>query len=146
MNYRILPSAGCGLPTSASQSFTVDATILVAHFMNGNSDFFKSRIYLWNPSMNSGSVTVRVFTLPNTGDSLLLGQMDLGILGAESARNIKLVEDILDPLLISLPYTNDGGNLIVEFTIELPNVRGSAQVFDNSLTLAFGTYPLKVIQ
>ena len=31
------------------------------------------------------------------------------------------------------------------FTVGADNVRGSAQVFDNSLTLAFGTYPLQVI-
>ena len=48
------------------------------------------------------------------------------------------------PLGIPLPYTDDGGNLIVQFTIEVPEVRGAAQVFSSSL--AYGTYPLQVIQ
>ena len=42
---------------------------------------------------------------------------------------------------ISLPYTADGGNLTLEFTIQAPNVQGAAQVF--SPDLAFGTYPLQ---
>ncbi len=118
-------------------------TVLVANLMNGNSAAFNSRAYLWNPSANAGAVTVRVFTLPLTGVSTLLGQLDLGILGAESARNIKLAEDILAPSGILLPYTGDGGNLAVEFTIDAPNVQGAAQVFSSDL--AFGTYPLQEI-
>ncbi len=85
-------------------------------------------------------MTVRVFTLPNSGDSFLLGEVELGVLEASSARNIKLAEHILTPLGIPLPYTDDGGNLIVQFTIQAPNVRGTAQVFNGSI--AFGTYPL----
>jgi len=116
-------------------------TVLVAHFMNGNNTFFNSRVYLWNPSASAGNVMVRVFTLPHTGGSVLLGEANLGILDAESARNIKLAEDILAPLGILLPYTEDGGNLTLEFTIDVPNVRGAAQVFSSSL--AFGTYLLQ---
>jgi len=116
-------------------------TVLVANFMNGNNAVFNSRIYLRNPSEMEGKVTVRVFTLPNAGNSSLLGSVDLGILGTSSARNIKLAEDILVPLGISLPYTDDGGNLTLEFTVEAPSVRGSAQVFSSSL--AYGTYPLQ---
>ena len=118
-------------------------TVLVANLMNGNIEAFNSRAYLWNPSANAGAVTVRVFTLPLTGVSTLLGELDLGILGASSARNVKLAEDILFPLGIPLPYTNDGGNLTVEFTIDAPNVQGAAQVFSSEL--AFGTYPLQEI-
>ncbi len=118
-------------------------TVLVANFMNGNDAEFNSRVYLWNPSANAGNVRVRVFTLPHTGDSLLLGEVDLGILEASSARNVKLAEDILTPLGIPLPYTADGGNLTLEFTIGAPNVQGAAQVFSSSL--AFGTYPLQEI-
>ncbi len=66
---------------------------------------------------------------------------NLGTLGAESGRNIRLAEDILAVLGIPLPYTDDGGNLIVQFTIQAPNVRGAAQVFNGSI--AFGTYPLQ---
>ena len=127
------------IPTSSS----VSPTVLVANLMNGNSEAFNSRAYLWNPSANAGAVTVRVFTLPLTGVSTLLGELDLGILGAESARNVKLAEDILIPLGISLPYTDDGGNLTVVFTVDAPNVQGAAQVFSSEL--AFGTYPLQEI-
>ena len=118
-----------------------DPTVLVANFMNGNNAFINSRIYLWNPSLSAGILRVRVFTLPNTGNSLPLGEISLGVLGSSSARNIKLAEDILTPLGILLPYTNDGGNLTLEFIIEAPNVRGVAQVFSSNL--AFGIYPLQ---
>ena len=128
-----------GIPPTSN----VDPTVLVAHFMNGNNAFFNSRVYLWNPSASAGSVTVRVFTLPQTGDSLLLGTADLGMLQASSARNIKLAEDVLAPLGILLPYTDNGGNLTLEFTIGAANVRGSGQVFSSEL--AFGTYPLQEV-
>ena len=128
-------------PLQEILSSNVNPTVLVAHFMNGNTGVFNSRVYLWNASASAGNVTVRVFTLPNSGDSFLLGEVELGVLGASSARNVKLAEDILIPLGISLPYTNDGGNLTLEFTIEAPNVQGAAQVFSSDM--AFGTYPLQ---
>ncbi len=128
-------------PLQEILSSNVNPTVLVAHFMNGNTGVFNSRVYLWNPSASSGNVTVRVFTLPNSGDSFLLGEVELGVLASSSARNVKLAEDILIPLGISLPYTNDGGNLTLEFTIEAPNVQGAAQVFSSDM--AFGTYPLQ---
>ena len=121
-----------------------DPTVLVAHFMNGNNAFLNSRVYLWNSSQSSGEVTVRVFTLPlvgGTAQQLTETPFNLGSLGAESGRNIKVVEDILAPLGMSLPYTDDGGNLTLEFTIGAPNVQGVAQVFSSDL--AFGTYPLQ---
>ena len=89
-------------------------------------------------------MTVRVFTLPvagSTSQELTGTPLNLGSLGAESARNIKLVEDILTPLGIAVPYTDDGGNLALEFTIQVPNVKGAAQVFSSDL--AFGTYLLR---
>ena len=128
-----IPSASSGSPT-----------VLVANFTNGNNGALHSRVYLWNPSASAGEVTVRVFTLPLTGDSSLLGTLDLESLQAESARNLKLAEDILDPLGIALPYVTDGGNLTLEFTIQAADVRGAAQVFSSSF--AFGTVPLQVIQ
>jgi hypothetical protein len=128
-----------------SSTPSADPTVLVANFMNGNTDFFKSRVYLWNPATIGGDVTVRVFTLPRTGDpaqELTSTPLPLGTLGAESALNIRL-EDILDDLLIPRPYVTDSGNLTLEFTIGATGVRGAAQVFNNSQTLAFGTYPLQ---
>jgi hypothetical protein len=125
---------------------SANPTVLVANFVNGNTDFFKSRVYLWNPSVSAGDVSVGVFTLEQTGFSTLLGMVNLGSLGPESALNIKLAEDILNFVPgITTPYTNNGGNLTLEFTIGAAGVRGAAQVFDNSLTLAFGTYPLQEI-
>ncbi len=125
-------------------------TVLVANFINGNTDFLRSRVYLWNPSDSSAALTVRVFTVPRPGPfdpsepSQLLGVLDLGGIEAESARTIR-IEDALSPLGI-LPYKENGGNLTLEFTIDVPGVRGTAQVFDNSLTLAFGTYPLHITE
>ena len=118
-------------------------TILIANFANGNNAFLNSRVYLWNPSESDGSITARAYTLPRSGPSTLLGTVDLGLLNARSARNIKIDEDILAPLGLPLPYTDDGGNLTVEFTVGAENVRGAAQVFSDSL--AFGTYPMQVI-
>ena len=128
------------IPSTSSGS----PTVLVANFMNGNSDAFSSRAYLFNPSDSDGTVTVRVFTLPlsdGTARELTGPPLDLGTLEARSALNLKLVEDILDPLGITLPYTTDGGNLTLEFTIQAADVRGTAQVFSSSF--AFGTYPLQ---
>ena len=92
-------------------------------------------------------MTVRVFTLPLSGgvaQELSATPLDLGTLGAKSALNLKVAEDILTPLGIALPYTTDGGNLTLEFTIQAADVRGAAQVFSSSF--AFGTYPLQEIQ
>ena len=131
-----LPLVSVGTPTG-----------LVANFMNGNNTAFNSRVYLWNPSESSGDVTVRVFTLPLTGglaQELTAAPLNLGTLGAKSALNVKLVENILAPLGITLPYTTDGGNLTLEFTIQAADVRGTAQVFSSSF--AFGTYPLQNVE
>ena len=122
-----------------------ESTLLVANFVNGNSRFLASRVYLWNPTASAGKVAARVFTLGREGASALLGRADLGNLEATSARNIKVAEDILVPLGIALPYTDNGGNLTVEFTIQAAGVRGTAQVFDNPLRLAFGTYPMQEV-
>jgi len=122
-------------------------SVLIANFVNGNSDVFNSRVYLWNPSQSAGEMTVRVFTLPlATGitEELTSAPLRLGALRAKSAVNLKLAEDILTPAGITTPYTADGGNLTLELTIQAANVGGVAQVFSDSL--AFGTYPLQVIQ
>ncbi len=145
-----------GRGASVTHNVNCDATVLVANFMNGNNNTLNSRVYLWNPSASAGNITVRVFTLPlsvGTAQELTTAPLDLGTLGAKSALNIKLAEDILFPLGISTPttpYTIDGGNLVLEFTITAATVRGVAQVFSVPQVfldpLAFGTYPLRVIQ
>jgi hypothetical protein len=131
------------LPTSGSEP-----TVLVANFVNGNNAAFHSRVYLWNPSTIPGNVSVRVFSLPLSGGTAqeLTAPLSLGILGAKSALNVKLLEDILMPLRLGTtgPYTTDGGNLTLEFTIRAANVRGTVQVFESDFAL--GTVPLQVIQ
>lgn len=122
------------------------STILLANFVNGNTDAFNSRIYLWNSSASAGSLAVRVFALPllgGTARELTITPHPLGTLEAKSALNLKLAEDILTPLGIPVPYTDDGGNLTLEFTIGAGNVQGVAQVFSGGF--AFGTYPLQEI-
>ena len=121
-------------------------TVLVANFVSGNNLAFNSRVYLFNPSQSAGNVTVRVFTLPvsgGTAQELTTSPLNLGSLGANSAINIKLAEDILTPLGITLPYTENDGDLTLEFTIGAADVRGTTQVFSSSL--AFGTNPLQEI-
>jgi hypothetical protein len=125
---------------------SIGPTVLAANFMNGNNAAFNARVYLFNPSNGAGNITVRVFTLPVTGGTpqeLTITPLDLGSLASKSAVNLKLAEDILTPLGITPPYTTDGGNQTLEFTIQAGNVRGAAQVFSPSF--AFGTYPLQVI-
>ena len=131
-----IPSTSAGSPT-----------VLIANFMNGNNLALNSRVYLWNPSESAGSVTVRVFTLPivdGLAQELTTAPLDLGTLAGKSGLNIKVAEDILTLLGITPPYTTDGGNLTLEFTIEAPDVVGAAQVFSSDF--AFGTYPLQQIQ
>ena len=89
---------------------------------------------------------MRVFTLPLSGglaQELTTTPLALGTLASKSAVNLKLAEDILTPLGITPPYTTDGGNLTLEFTIQAADVRGAAQVFSSSF--AFGTYTLSEV-
>jgi len=142
-NYTV--SDGQGGTDTATVTVTVTGdTVLIANFVNGNDEALNSRVYLWNPTASAGAVTVRAFTLPLAGGTTLEltdTPLNLGLLEAESALNVKVAEDILTPLGTPMPYTEDGGNLILEFTIQAPNVRGAAQVF--SQDLAFGTYTLQ---
>jgi len=118
------------IPSTAGRSLTV----LVANCMNGNTDAFNSRVYLFNPTESAGEVTVRVFTLPlvgGTAQELTATPLSLATLGARSALNVKVAENILMPLEITTPYTDDGGNLTLEFTIQAADVRGTAQLFSS---------------
>ena len=143
-------SSGFGFGTYPLQEIPstpgASPTVLAANFMNGNDAIFNSRVYLWNPSTSAGEVTVRVFTLPlgeDLAQELTPTPLVLGTLEARSTLNIKLAEDILVPLGVSLPYTTDGGNLTLELTIQAADVRGTAQVFSSDF--AYGTQTLQVI-
>ncbi len=134
-------------PATQLDTTSSSETVLVANFLNGNTSVLSSRVYLFNGSTQAGDVTARVFTTPIAGgirQELTPDPLPLGNLGPKEAMNIKLDVDILTPLGIGLPYTTDGGNLTVEFTIGAENVHGVAQVFSSEL--AFGTYPMQVIQ
>jgi hypothetical protein len=122
-------------------------TVLVANFMNGNTDFLQSRVYLYNGSNQAGDVTVRVFALPVSAglrEELTVDPLNLGSLGANEAFNVKLAEDILANIPgVALPYTDNGGNVMLEITVAAPKVTGAGQVFSGDI--AFGTYPLQII-
>ena len=105
---------------------------------------FNSRIYIFNPGSLAGDVTVRVFTLPRSGASTLLGTVNLGSLPGLSGKNIHLDADVLTPLSVTLPYSADGGNLVLEITVEANNVLGNGQVFQLDLS-SFGIYPLQAL-
>jgi len=116
---------------STLTTWTLNGTILVANMANGNTAFWNSRFYLWNPSPTQGQVTVRVFTLPvNGGANTQVGTtVIIGTMAATSGLNVRLAEDILTPAGVTLPYVTNGGNVVVEFTIEANNVSGFTQVF-----------------
>jgi hypothetical protein len=144
-------------PADTLQAYTINFpagnTVLMAHFINGNTDAFRSRVYLWNPSAGAGNITVEVYTMPRPAPSdppeasQLLGTLSLGTVEAQSARAIRIEEVLAEPeIVIALPYLENGGNLTFKFTIEADGVRGSAQVFSSDLSLAFGTYPLQVVE
>ena len=123
--------------TSNLTVWSLNGTVLMANFQNGNSALFASRMYLFNSSSSAGVITARVWTLPVAGSTeALIGSVNLGTLGAGAGRNIKLAEDILANISgVTVPYVTDGGNVVVELTIEASKVTGTSQVY-NPVTLA----------
>jgi len=139
--------------------WSFNGSVLVANWLNGNTNQFSSRVYIWNPSSLAGAVTVRLFTEePVTGGPVTSTEitvpgspLSLGTLSGSTGMNIKLKEDILDPLvtagrIAALPYTTNGGNLVLEITIRSSGVRGSYQVFTSAGGAAFGVSPLMIVQ
>jgi len=75
---------------------------------------------------------------------MMLGTVSLGSVGAGAGRNIKLAQDVLANIPgLTLPYTNDGGNVVVELTIEARKVTGVGQVFNTTTFASFGIFPLQ---
>ena len=134
-----------------SRSLTVwelNGTVFLANFVNGNNETFHSRVYLFNHGQVPGSITIRAFTLPVSGESTPMGTVELaGRLMPWSGRNIRVAEDVLMPILgeTELPYTTDGGNLVLEITIDANNIAGTAQVIVRDPLSSFGIYQLKSI-
>jgi len=143
------------LGSSTVTTWTFNGSVLVANWLSGDSNTFKSRIYLWNPSSLTGAVTVRVFSMPlvtsgtQTSTELTTAgsPLSLGSLAGNSSMAIRLYEDIIGPTGLNIaPYTTNGGNLIVEVTIRASNVRGTCQVFSTNGAQQFGQVALQVIQ
>ena len=131
------------LVSTTLTEWKLNGTVFLANFVNGNNDMFHSRVYLFNHGPVSGDITVRAFTLPTSGNSTLVGTAELGSLMSWSGRNIRVAEDVLMQMT-ELPYTADGGNLVLEITIDANNIAGTAQVFQNDLS-SFGIYQLEEI-
>ena len=134
------------LAATTMTTWTLNGTVLIAPWTTGNNALYNGRIYIFNPSSLVGSVVAQVYTLPvGMGGSTLLGTISLGTLPASSGTNIRVAEDLLANISgVTLPYTTNGGNLVIKFTINATNVVGYSQVFGS--TLAFGTSPLLVSQ
>jgi len=134
-------------PTTLTQ-WCFNGTILLANWVNGNHNALLSRIYVFNSGTISANVTARVFALPNstnTATTLLKDNILLGTIGPSAGRNIKVADDVLFPSGISSAgsaYVTDGGNLIIEITIDALGASGYTQSFNAAGTLAFGTAPL----
>jgi len=143
------------LTTATVTTWSFNGSVLVANWLNGDSSTFKSRIYLWNPSSLTGSVTARVFSMPlvtsgtQTSTELTTpgSPLSLGSLAGNSSLAIRLTEDILGTAGLNIaPYTTNGGNVVVELTIRASGVRGTCQVFYINGTQQFGQAPLQVVQ
>ena len=132
------------LVSTSLTEWKLNGTVFLANFVNGNNDMFHSRVYLFNHGPVSGDITVRAFTLPIAGDSTLLGVANLGSLSSWSGRNIRVAEDVLMHMT-ELPYTADGGNLVLEITINANNIAGTAVVFQRDPLVSFGIYQPKMI-
>jgi len=131
--------------------------VLLANWLNGNTTQYNSRIYLFNSTSTPTDITARVLKMPPAGGTPTSAEITapgspiaLGTLSGYSGMNIKLKEDILNYLLAALPggalpYTENGGNLIVEITAHGLDrgISGTCQVFSG--TFAFGQVPLVVI-
>jgi len=141
-------------------NWTLNGSILVANWANGNSTAFKTRFYLWNASGTSNAiVSVRIFTLPlpGSGNSTQLGATYIvpATMAATSGMTLRLQEDLLTPMGITAAQAlgpDGNGNLVVEITIQAPSVSGYTQVFTldagsgSSSQMGFGTVDLHQIQ
>ena len=120
-----------------------DHTTLIAHGLNGDNSRFNSRIHLWNPSPRAAQLEVRIFSIPVIGgNSTPLGRVIMSPLAGNSGILLRLAEDVLIPAGITLPYEENGGNLIVEVTIEAPGVQGGAQLIDAHTNLPLSNVTL----
>ena len=126
-------------------SWRPNGTVLMMPWANGNNAVMNGRVYLYNETSVTGPITARVLTLPRIGTpSAELGSVVVGTLPANGTAMIKVAEDILAPLPATLPYLADGGNLMIEFTVQVMKVSGAFQVFNAGF--AYGTTLLQVVE
>ena len=56
------------LVSTGLTEWKLNGTVFLASFVNGNNAIFHSRVYLFNHGPVSGDITLRVFTLPTSGE------------------------------------------------------------------------------
>jgi hypothetical protein len=128
--------------------WSMNGTILVCNFLNGNTDAFVSRSYLWNPTSIPGPVQIDVYTLvadDSANPRVWLGTVPFGAnpafnMAGVSGVNIK-TQDVLSYIGIATPYTTNGGNLTFVFSIGSPGDTGVCNVFDRATTHSMSTSP-----
>ncbi len=131
--------------TSTLTVWTLNGTVLTSVWSNGNSGSFLSRCYLWNYSSVGGEVIAQVYSLPvGTVGSTLLGTVSLGTIKETSGMNVRVAEDVLTPAGIALPYVDNGGNVVIVYTIRANKVVGVSNTFSNAFS--FGMVPMAVTQ
>ena len=129
-------------PDSVLTRWRPNGTVLTMPWTNGNSSAMNGRVYLYNNTSITGSITARVVTLPRVGTpSVELGSVVVGNLPANGTAMIKVAEDILAAMPVGAPYVTDGGNLMIEFTIQVIDASGVFQVFNSGFS--YGTTPLQ---
>jgi hypothetical protein len=127
---------------STLTSWTLNGTTLISLFQNGNNAFLFGRMYIWNASSQSGTISAIVYTLPTTAGtpSAVLGTLNnFATIGATAGLNIRLAEDILTPLGVTLPYTTNAGNLVVVLNITASNCSGWSNVFSSAISYGVNT-------
>lgn len=149
-------------PTGATSSaFNVttgsaNSSVLTALWQNGNNTFWTGRMYIWNPSTQTGTITANVYTIPTplaatTAPSTLLGTFTLSqTIPPGGGLNLRFYEDILSKIPANAnaavqwlgspnPYTFNGGNLKVVLTITASGCIGWSNVFGTTLSYGMAT-------
>jgi len=152
LSYGVAKMDATALPTGATSSaFNVttastSSTVLTALFQNGNHAAVGSRMYIWNPSNQAGTITAAVYTLPTTAaaPSTLLGTVLLArTMPPVGGLNLRLYEDILLGIQgLADPYITNGGNVKVVLTITASGCIGWSNVFNAALS--YGVEPMIV--
>lgn len=129
--------------------WTYNGSVLFAPYVNGNTSLFKSRAYICIPqSAGTTGATIKILKQPVTGSSgtALATVTTTEAIATQGCLNFR-VEDILTAGGITLPYTTDGGNLALEFTIVAAKAMGVVNVINFAPATgpeSVATYPMFV--